>query len=263
MNLAFETPFEWAYCVLTEEKPKNKVWLSINGSCASLHISQIPKKIKIPKRPKRPKHPILLNHRDMPKRSSGVKGRVALVHALAHIELNAIDLAWDIILRFGVVMSNEAFLLDWISVAQDEAQHFLLLEQRLSELGSSYGDLPAHDGLWEAAIKTSSDILDRLAIIPMMLEARGIDSTPRVIERLKGAGDLRTCEILNQIYEDEINHLSTGVHWYEYICNKRQIEPVSTWRALVQEHLKTKPKEPINVDARRRAHMKPEYWEKW
>ena len=195
----------------------------------------------------------------MPRRSTGQKGRVALVHALAHIEFNAIDLAWDMVLRFGPDLKDPRFIFDWISVAQDEALHFQMLCARLHDLGHSYSDLPAHDGLWQAAAKTSHHVLDRLAVIPMFLEARGIDTTPAVVDRLTNAGDQKTAAVLARIYEDEIEHLKTGVHWFEVICERDGYDPIKKWKTLVHTHLRSGPKGPFNWAGREKAGMDQAY----
>jgi uncharacterized ferritin-like protein (DUF455 family) len=263
VNIKYGTSYEWAHRVLTEPNPNEKVTLTLKGEYLSSATPSNSEEIVAPNRPARPERPILLPPREMPKRSTGKNGIIAFVHALAHIELNAIDLAWDMILRFGQTIGHRTFFRDWISVAQDEAKHFQLLTQRLEELGSSYGDLPAHDGLWEAATKTSHDVLDRLAVIPMMLEARGIDTTPKAMSRLRGSGDLKTYAVLEEIYADEIEHLRIGVRWFEHVCAERKLTPVLTWRAAVKRHLNTKPKEPINVEGRHNAAMNSAYWDNW
>ena len=140
-------------------------------------------------------------------------GRIALIHALAHIELNAIDLAWDIIARFHDNRLPRAFYDDWVGVAAEEAEHFALLADRLAALGAAYGDLPAHDGLWEAAAATAHDLLARLAIVPLVLEARGLDVTPEMILRLERADDTASAAILGRIYQDEIGHVAVGMRW--------------------------------------------------
>jgi len=159
----------------------------------------------IPARPARPKLPQLMAPRLMPRRRvGGVRGRIALLHAVAHIELNAIDLAWDLIGRFGALDWPAEFFDDWVGVADDEARHFTMLAARLNELGAGYGDLPAHDGLWEAAMATSHDPLARLAVVPMVLEARGLDVTPAMIARLQRADDDASAAILEIILREEI-----------------------------------------------------------
>ena len=181
-------------------------------------------------RPARPAHPVLLKPAAMPRRRalSTMTGRVALLHALAHIEFNAIDLAWDIAARFPG--QPRAFYSDWIAVGDDEARHFLLLRERLVALGSDYGALPAHDGLWQAARDTSDDLLVRLAIVPLVLEARGLDVTPGMVDRLERAGDQESADILKVIYRDEIGHVAAGTHWFHAVCAERGLVPQETWR---------------------------------
>ena len=174
-----------------------------------------------PNRPHRPQKPELLHPTMMPKRKlKGKKGRLHLLHALAHIELNAIDLAFDLIGRFGHVNFPDNFIDDWIKVGADEAKHFLLLRERLQSLGSDYGDFPAHDGLWEAALDTKDSLSARLAIVPLVLEARGLDVTPHMIEKLTNAQDLESAKILHIIYEDEKTHVRIGSHWFMELCKK-------------------------------------------
>ena len=181
----------------------------------------------MPLRPARPDKPELLMPRDMPKRKkSGTdKNKIALLHALSHIELNAIDLAWDIIARFSGYYSADDFTLptefytDWLKVADDEAKHFLMLSDRLSNFNARYGDLPAHDGLWESAEKTAHDFAARLAIVPMVLEARGLDVTPHMIELMISQGDQKTANLLQIIHDDEITHVAAGTVWFKKWCH--------------------------------------------
>lgn len=196
----------------------------------------------------------------MPKRSTGPKGKIALVHALAHIELNAVDLAWDIIARFSSDADlPRAFIDDWVTVAGEEAEHFLALDRRLNALGATYGDLPAHDGLWKAAQSTAHDVLARLAIVPLTLEARGLDTTPATCERLRSNGDEPTAEILDTIYRDEIKHLAIGIRWFEHVCARRGIEPACTYRDLLAQNFTGVLKGPFNRQARAAAGMTAAY----
>jgi len=214
-----------------------------------------------PLRPARPARPELKSPRDMPKRRpSGQSGRFAFIHAIAHIELNAIDLAWDIVVRFTDELLPREFYDDWSEVALDEAEHFDLLATRLTDLGGGYGDLPAHDGLWDAAISTNNDLLARLAIVPMTLEARGLDTTPTAITRLRQTGDQKTADILEVIAREEIPHVRAGVHWFETLCRQRGIEPVSTFHGLIESRFAGTPKPPFNEEARAKAGMAPEYF---
>jgi uncharacterized ferritin-like protein (DUF455 family) len=214
-------------------------------------------------RPARPLRPELRAPRDMPRRRKGRSkdGRVALLHALAHIELNAIDLAWDIVTRFAGDDLPLAFFADWVGVGDDEARHFLLLQSRLADFGSNYGDLPAHDGLWEAAASTCDDLMARLAVVPMVLEARGLDVTPTMIGHLRDAGDSETAAILATIYRDEIGHVAAGHRWFEFLCRKRHLDPVATWQGLVRTHFPGRLKPPFNGTARETAGLTPDYYE--
>ena len=206
--------------------------------------------VDVPERPARPTHPILLPPRDMPRRrATGGHKTIALLHSVAHIELNAIDLAWDLIARFGSDLPDAA-LDDWIVVAAEEALHFNLLSARMAELGGCYGDLPAHDGLWQAAIATSGSLLARLAVVPLVLEARGLDVTPSMIETFSRHGDDATVAVLERIYRDEIGHVATGMRWFQWACERAGLNPHSTWRALVASHFPGGPKPPFNVAAR-------------
>jgi uncharacterized ferritin-like protein (DUF455 family) len=240
---------------LTTADPKQKAahtrdFASMPQSIDTSAVNQSP--LHPPDRPARPERPQLLPARDMPKRRAGRgdKARIALLHALAHIELNAIDLAWDIIARFSDETLPDQFYNDWTIVAEEEAKHFMLLSDRLESLGAAYGDLPAHDGLWEAAETTAHDLLARLAIVPLVLEARGLDVTPRMIDRMKSFGDGETAAILTTIYEDEIGHVTVGKKWFDWLCTQRSLEPIVTWQALVHEHFRGQLKPPFNDQAR-------------
>lgn len=216
----------------------------------------------MPARPARPERPELLPANCMPKRgrAGSERSRIAMLHALAHIEYSAIDLAFDIAGRFGAVMPR-AFIGDWLSVGADEAMHFALLERRLRALGASYGALPAHDGLWEAAAETAHDPLARLAVVPMVLEARGLDVTPATVAAFERGGDARSAAILERIYRDEIRHVATGVRWFNALCESRAVEPASEWRRLVRRHFRGVVKPPFNDSARDQAGLSREYYE--
>ncbi len=215
-----------------------------------------------PDRPARPDRPQLLMPRDMPRRRSGrgPSARIALLHAIVHIELNAIDLAWDLIARFAGAGLPRDFFDDWVRIADEEAKHFDLLNARLQALGSSYGALPAHDGLWEAAEDTAHDLLARLAVVPLVLEARGLDVTPAMIARMERFGDEETATILRIIYQDEITHVAAGMRWFTFECERRSCEPETTWRALVARHFKGRLKAPFNVEARTEAGFPKAYY---
>jgi uncharacterized ferritin-like protein (DUF455 family) len=197
----------------------------------------------------------------MPRRRKGgsERGRIAMLHALAHIELTAIDLAFDLVGRFGGGFPR-AFADDWLAVGADEAMHFALLDRRLRALGSGYGAMPAHDGLWEAAEATASDPLARLAVVPMVLEARGLDVTPATIARFEAAGDRRSASILTRILADEIRHVRAGTFWFERACESRRIGPVSEWQRLVRRHFRGAVKPPFNDSARGEAGLSRDYY---
>jgi uncharacterized ferritin-like protein (DUF455 family) len=215
----------------------------------------------MPDRPARPERPELLAPSRMPRRRKGgsERGRIAMLHALAHIEFVAIDLAFDLAGRFGAGFPPE-FIDDWLGVGADEAMHFALLDRRLKALGSSYGALPAHDGLWEAAQATAHDALARLAVVPMVLEARGLDVTPAAIARFEAAGDAPSAAILGRIYRDEIRHVAAGTQWFGIACEARGIAAVAHWKRLVRRHFRGLVKPPFNDSARGQAGLSREFY---
>lgn len=188
-----------------------------------------------PRIPGRPARPALIHPRDVPTRGLGTAaGRAALIHAVAHIEFNAINLALDAAWRFRALPAP--FTSDWISVAQDEARHFTLLRARLLDHGHDYGDFPAHDGLWQAAEKTAHDPLERMACVPRVLEARGLDVTPGMILRLREVGDTPTAAVLTTILEEEVRHVAIGTHWFRWLCAERALDPHLTFTSLIERH---------------------------
>ena len=217
--------------------------------------------VAMPDVPARPVRPELLRPGQMPRRGKGTSltKRVALIHALAHIEFVAIDLAFDMIGRFAAQFPAE-FADDWFRVGAEEAMHFVLLDRRLREMGSFYGALPAHDGLWDTARETAYDASARLAIVPMVLEARGLDITLDTVERFKKQGDLLTAKVLNRIFHDEINHVFFGTKWFEWSCNKQKSDPHRRWKDLVKAHFRGGLKPPFNNSARLAAGLTQEYY---
>jgi uncharacterized ferritin-like protein (DUF455 family) len=215
-----------------------------------------------PERPARPERPELLAPGRMPKRRSAGSEttRIALLHALAHIELNAIDLAWDLIARFAGGGLPDAFFDDWTAVAGEEGLHFLLIDDRLAALGARYGDLPAHDGLWEAAAETAHDLAARLAVVPLVLEARGLDVTPSMIARFDGAGDTASADILRIVLRDEIGHVAVGKRWFDWLCAQADHDSADMWRKLVRRHFRGQLKPPFNLDAREKAGFPPDFY---
>lgn len=212
--------------------------------------------VAMPDQPAWPAAPELLPPNRMPKRGKGgsARGRIALWHSLAHIEFVAIDLALDMAGRFGSMMGQE-FVDDFLAVAADEAMHFALLARKLESLGSHYGDLPAHAGLWEAAHATRGDVAARLAVVPMVLEARGLDVTPATLERVRASGDEGGAKILARILDDEIRHVAAGTKHFLRCARLMQVEPESLWQSLVKRHFRGQIKPPFNDSARLAAGL--------
>jgi uncharacterized ferritin-like protein (DUF455 family) len=239
---------------------KSRISLAVATGWQNGHITRIGE-ADAPDRPARPAAPALLAPQNVPRRriNRGTASRIALLHALCHIELNAVDLAWDIIVRFAHQDLPKAFFDDWVKVAMEEARHFQLLSERLGDFGAAYGDLPAHDGLWDAAKETRHDLAARLAIVPMVLEARGLDVTPAMIDKLRDVEDGDSADILEVIYREEIGHVRIGKRWFAYICSRQDQEPETYWRSLVTRHFRGDLKPPFNVPARDQAEL-PEDW---
>jgi uncharacterized ferritin-like protein (DUF455 family) len=203
-------------------------------------------------RPGRPQRPGLVHPRDVPVRGVGSEeGRAALLHAIAHIEFNAIDLALDAVWRFAGLPPE--WYLDWARVAAEEATHFGLLADELARRGRAYGDFDAHDGLWEMAMRTRGDPLARVALVPRLMEARGLDVTPQIQSRLAQAGDGAGRAILQRILDDEVGHVGIGNRWYAWLCGRAGIDPLAGWDALARRHGASAPRPPFNRDARLRA----------
>lgn len=202
--------------------------------------------------PGRPAKPALVSHMGLSHGSlRTLEGRAALVHSIAHIELNAVDLAADICWRFPGM--PDQFYRDWVAIAKEEAQHFTLLRDHLVSMGFDYGSFDAHNALWEMAERTKNDILARVALVPRTLEARGLDASPAVKRKLVGAGDHRAGEILDIILRDEIGHVACGNRWYRYLCEQRGLDPVTTYTELVQRYDAPRLRAPFNLEARRAA----------
>jgi uncharacterized ferritin-like protein (DUF455 family) len=202
--------------------------------------------------PGRPAKPELVAHTALKARSvKTIEGRAALIHALAHIELNAIDLALDLTWRFAGM--PEPFYRDWMRVAQEEALHFGLLRDHLHTLGYRYGDFPAHNALWEMAEKTRHDPIARIALVPRTLEARGLDASPPIRAKLLAAGDTAGAAILDVILRDEIGHVSIGNRWYRWMCRERGLDPLVAYDRMAREYGAPRPRGPFNLEARRAA----------
>ncbi|MEM6475032.1 MAG: ferritin-like domain-containing protein [Pseudomonadota bacterium] len=218
--------------------------------------------VSMPDQPAWPAQPQLLPPAQMPKRGKfgSERGRIALWHSLAHIEFVAIDLALDMAGRFGAQMGEE-FVDDFLYVAADEAMHFALLARKLESLGSFYGALPAHAGLWQAAYETRNNVAARLAIVPMVLEARGLDVTPATLERVNAAGDEGGSKILSRILDDEIRHVGFGTKHFLKVAEQAGERPETLWKSLVRAHFRGAVKPPFNDSARLEAGLSPNFYE--
>ena len=202
--------------------------------------------------PGRPDKPLLVHAKEIKQLPLvTTEGRAALLHALAHIELNAIDLALDVVWRFADM--PEQFYLDWVRIAKEEALHFMLLREHLVSIGYDYGDFNAHNTLWDIAEKTKGDVLARIALVPRLMEARGLDATPAVKNKLVSVRDLKGGKILDIIMKDEIGHVATGNNWYRWICAQRQLDPITTFASLLEQYSPPKLRPPFNLEARRLA----------
>ena len=247
--------FESAAACIAECDPTRKVCISREAAehwrkgRLSLNSHAPPSAIA---EPGRPLQPLLVPPRELPKRGfNTAAGHAALVHAVAHIEFNAINLAWDAVYRFRDM--PQAFYDDWVRVADEEAYHFSLLQARLCTLGYDYGDFNAHNGLWEMARDTAHDVLVRMALVPRVLEARGLDVTPGMMARLRSAGDEETVALLEIILRDEIGHVEIGSRWFRWLCEQRDLVPESVFRELIQRYMKGRIKGPFHRDARLQA----------
>lgn len=207
--------------------------------------------------PGRPHKPLLIPPLHMARRSvRSPQGRAALIHAIAHIEFNAINLALDAVYRFRAMPAE--YYADWLQVAEEEAHHFSLLRAHLVNLGYDYGDFEAHDGLWRMALQTAHDPLVRMALVPRVLEARGLDASPALVRKFQSIGDARAVEILGIILRDEIGHVRIGNRWYGWLCDQRGVDPMKTFQELLQEYGGPRLRPPLHTAARRAAGFSEE-----
>ena len=215
-----------------------------------------------PLRPARPEKPELLDPRDVPRRRPGsVQGRMAILHAVAHIELNAVDLHWDIIARFGHIPMPIGFYDDWVKSADEESKHFNLVCDCLEAMGSHYGALPAHAGMWRAAEDTAEDLFGRLAVVPMVLEARGLDVTPGMIKVFQNAKQQDVVDALSVIYAEEVGHVAYGSKWFHFLCGRHEKDPKDMFHDLVRTYFHGALKPPFNEEKRAEAGLPPDfYW---
>lgn len=255
---------ELAIAVLTAAEPTDKVAAAQNMArewrAENLAVSNNTETC-VPDSPGRPIKPELVEPSAAKRRRIGsLDGRISLLHAIAHIEFNAINLAADMVARYGdspriVDQNRKEFIGDWVTVCADEARHFTMIEERLAELDSHYGALPAHNGLWQAAKTTSQDLLARLVVAPMILEARGLDVTPGMIKKLISVGDQESAAILSIIYDEEIPHVAAGTRWFMHICKREDLNPENTFKILMKTYYKGLLKPPFNSEARALAGM--------
>jgi uncharacterized ferritin-like protein (DUF455 family) len=233
-------------------------WFAARAAGTPLPVGQA----KPPDFPARPPRPELLSPRDVPRRKPGSpEGRIALLHAVAHIELNAVDLHWDIIARFTDQPMPPGFYDDWVKAADEEAKHFNLMCDCLEALGSHYGALPAHAGMWRAAEDTAHDLLARLAVVPMVLEARGLDVTPGMIDIFRKAKDNGAVAALETIYAEEVGHVAYGSKWFNWLCGRDGSDPKDVFHALVRRYFHSTLKPPFNEEKRAEAGLPPDfYW---
>jgi uncharacterized ferritin-like protein (DUF455 family) len=215
----------------------------------------------LPDRPGRPAKPQLVPPKAVEKRSlHTLKGRIALLHSIAHIELNAVDLALDIVARYATEPVPHSFFDGWMQVAFEESKHFRMVRDRLRDLGADYGDMPAHDGLWQAAHSTRNDLTARLAVVPLILEARGLDVTPSLQAKMRETGDLETAAVLDVIYNDEKGHVAIGAKWFRFLCARERRDPAATFQQLVRANFRGALKPPFNDLARAEAGLTPSFY---
>lgn len=223
------------------------------GDCVLEHDAEV-EPIGPPGRPESPE--LVLPKLLLTRKFSTLEGRAVMIHAIAHIEFNAINLALDAVYRFR--HCPDAYYGDWLRVAFEESQHFMLLSNYLNELGYSYGDFPAHNGLWEMVEKTAYDVLVRMALVPRVMEARGLDVTPGIQKKFASVGDTRMVEILEVIFREEIGHVQIGNRWYHYFCKQRQVDSLATFKQLAEKHLQTQIRLPFFKEARLKAGFSEE-----
>jgi len=255
MTTASNNLFDFALIALKQQSPEEKVksTLSLRESWLNNDLNRdASAEILTLEVPGRPVKPDLVDPRKVPRRNlASLKGRLTLVHAIAHIEFNAINLALDAIYRFQDMPKQ--YYTDWCRVAAEEAKHFSLLSDYLQDHGMRYGDTDAHNGLWEMAVKTDADVLVRMALVPRVLEARGLDVTPSMIEKLRPTGDEELISILQIIFDEEIGHVKIGSYWYKTLCEQRKLDPEKTFLELIDKYMTGAKFGPFETEARLEA----------
>jgi len=250
-----DSVFEMAESVLLSEDTDSKVEISLEAGerfkldALRLDSENIPVDIG---QVKMPPSPMLVDPRHLPKRKlTSKEGRIALLHSVAHIEFSAIQLAWDHLYRFRGM--PEAYYWDWLGVAVEEARHFAMIRERLRQLDADYGDLPAHGGLWSLACETAYDVMARMALVPRFMEARGLDVTPGIMERLAAVGDDESVACLRVILEDEVGHVALGSRWFLWLADQRSLDAENTYFDLLDRHMEGQARGPFNDELRRKA----------
>jgi len=252
--------YQCAYDCLMCDEPQLKIdmttalfaYWGAGKLTAGINDEQVDKSVDSLLNPGRPEKPDLISPRDLPKRSAFTdEGKAALIHSLAHIEFNAINLALDAVYRFQGLPTE--YYSDWLRVAKEEAYHFSLISKHLNTLGYQYGDFAGHNGLWEMAVETDHDVLVRMALVPRVMEARGLDVTPAIMEKLEKAGDPHMVDILKIIQHDEVGHVEIGTKWYRHFCEIRGVSPLETFKSLLEKYFKGKIRGPYDVAMRKKA----------
>ena len=247
--------FKRAESCLKASSPLEKIRLSYETSSLwqqqQLSLEKLTPVLKF-ENPGRPEKPELVPPRELNRRKiTSKEGHAALIHSICHIEFNAINLAWDAVYRFQDMPTQ--FFDDWVNVAKEETYHFELLSEHLASLGYAYGDFSAHNGLWESALETAFDPMVRMALVPRVLEARGLDVTPGIVKKLEGIGDNRAVEILAIIHHDEIGHVDVGTRWFRYLCEERELNSENVFKELINKYMKGRLRGPFDHAVRKRA----------
>jgi uncharacterized ferritin-like protein (DUF455 family) len=241
-----------ACLLITDPQTKVEQTQLLYKRCLAGELTITDDELTVPDVAGHPDKPELVAPKDLPRRRNSKETGVAtLIHAVTHIEFNAINLAWDAVARFSGMPKQ--YYDDWARVAFEESQHFVLLRDHLLTLGYDYGDFPAHSGMWDMAKKTHGDVLKRMALVPRVLEARGLDVTPKMMNKLRGGGDHRAVEILEIILREEIGHVAIGTHWFNYLCEQRQLDPLSTFKELLDTYFAGELRGPFHTEARMQA----------
>ena len=253
--MSYLSLFQYAQKCIEASSPLEKIKLSYETAelwqKQQLSLDKVAPILKF-ETPGRPEKPELVPPRELNRRKiTSKEGHAALLHSICHIEFNAINLAWDAVYRFQDMPTQ--FYDDWINVAKEEAYHFELLSEHLASLGYAYGDFTAHNGLWESALETAFDPMVRMALVPRVLEARGLDVTPGIVKKLQGIGDNRAVEILAIIHRDEIGHVEAGTTWFRYLCEQRQLNSEEVFKNLINEYMQGRLRGPFDHDVRKRA----------